>query len=116
MQNIDQELLQKLKAQLQEKKVKLTAQIAELKKPVDMGDDIDSFDEETDEAEEFSANLGMAEELKKSLQRINEALNNIQTNTYGKCRACEGQISIAHLEADPETELCKDCKVNERSK
>lgn len=111
---MEKELLEKLKSQLIEKETKLQAQITELKKPVDMGDDVDSFDEETDEATEYSAHLGMVDTLKQSLERIQSALTKINGDGYGVCEACSGPISEEHLLADPETRLCRECKLKER--
>ncbi|PIR88225.1 MAG: hypothetical protein COU10_00330 [Candidatus Harrisonbacteria bacterium CG10_big_fil_rev_8_21_14_0_10_45_28] len=111
---MEKELIEKLKTQLKEKEAKLLGQITELKKPVDMGSDVDSFDEETDEATEYSAHLGMIDSLKKSLERVQDALTKIEAEGYGICEACSSPISEEHLLADPETRLCKDCKLKER--
>ena len=100
---------------LKEKKIKLIAQITELKKPVNMGDDVDSFDEETDEAEEYSAHLGMVDALRKSLARIIDALTKIENNTYGICEKCQKSISNEHLNINPESRLCRGCKLSERT-
>ncbi|PIR86876.1 MAG: hypothetical protein COU11_03415 [Candidatus Harrisonbacteria bacterium CG10_big_fil_rev_8_21_14_0_10_49_15] len=112
---IDPQIQQELRQQLETEKKKLEKNIAELSKPVDMGDDIDSFDEETDEAEAFSANVGSAESLKARLGRVTDALAKMEVGTYGKCEGCEGVIGLELLKADPESRLCRDCKLKERT-
>lgn len=111
---MEKEIIEELRQQLEEKRADLTARITELRKPVDMGDDIDSFDEETDEAEEYSANMGMVEELKRSLERVSDALAKIKSGKYGICENCSQAIDKELLMADPETRLCRDCKLKER--
>ena len=44
------------------------------------GTDVDCFDEEADEAEEFSANLGIQQALKERLVEIEERLRKLDKN------------------------------------
>ena len=49
----------------------LEKELAGLRKPSSMdGGEVDAFDGETDEAEEFSANMGMAESLKQRHEAV----------------------------------------------
>jgi DnaK suppressor protein len=107
---INQTEIDELKAILKAKEEKLIEQIRQLSKPVDMGDDVDSFDEEADEAEEFSTNMGTASALNQSLQKVQKALLKIGQGGYGICQSCNSEISMEMLKADPETELCRPCK------
>lgn len=43
-------------------------------------------------------------------KKVEEALLRMKDGTYGKCLACDGQISFKRLEARPTAELCIDCK------
>jgi len=106
---------EKFKKVLETEKAELERQIAELKKPVDMGDDIDSFDEETDEATEFSANMGMVAQLKRRYHRIVDALSKMIKGTYGRCEACKNKIEPEVLAVDPESRFCRSCKLQVRS-
>ncbi|GBE06801.1 MAG TPA: RNA polymerase-binding protein DksA [Nitrospirae bacterium] len=47
------------------------------------------------------------------LKKIDEAVERIDTNTYGICENCSNQIGIKRLEARPVTSLCIDCKTQQ---
>jgi hypothetical protein len=49
-----EKLIAELKKKLLSTQEQLDKELADLDKPTDMGDDVDAFDEEADEAEEFS--------------------------------------------------------------
>ena len=112
----DKKNLDELKKRLEKTKEKLESEIADLKKPVDMGDDIDHFDEEADEAEEFSANMGMLQTLKMRYERVKRALMRMAGRSYGTCVKCGQNIEIEVLNADPESDFCKNCKLARRKK
>jgi len=107
MTNEDRE---KLKALLLKEKEDLEEKLKKLSK-VDFGDDIDSLEEESDEAEELAANIPLTNTFKDRLSGINKALEKMDAGTYGVCENCEKEISMELLEIDPESKLCKDCKV-----
>ena len=50
------------------------------------------------------------------LYHLNEALKRIEDGTYGKCRSCTSEISIARLEAVPHATQCIKCKNAEERK
>lgn len=93
----------------------LVEQINKLRKPVDMGDDVDSFEQEADEATEMVANAGMVEDLKRREHRVADALTKIDQGTYGVCEKCHNAIELPLLEVDPESRYCKGCKEAMRS-
>ncbi len=101
----------KFQEKLLQAKAELERQLKELNQPVDMGDDIDSFDEEADEAEEMSTNQGTISALKQRYLRIKDALNKIQKGSYGTCEKCGGQIGAEVLNIDPESRFCQACKL-----
>jgi len=47
---------------------------------------------------------------KSFLDKIEKALAKIEEGSFGKCEACEEEISTKRLEARPETSLCIRCK------
>ena len=49
----------------------------------------------------------------KLLKKIEDAIEKIETGTYGICEACGEKISIKRLEARPVTTLCIDCKTKQ---
>jgi len=88
----------------------LEKELKTLKGVPEMGSDVDSFDEETDEAEEYSTNLGIKQVLKERLIAVREALDKIKSGTYGKCEKCNKEISDKILEINPESKYCGNCK------
>ncbi len=45
----------------------------------------------------------------ETLRKIDIALNRIDNNVYGICRACDEEINEKRLEFDPTAMLCIDC-------
>lgn len=54
--------------------------------------------------------LRIRDRERKLIGKINEALERIDTGTYGICDECGEDISEARLKARPVTTLCIDCK------
>lgn len=100
---------EKLKSFLLETKKDLEEKLEKLTK-VDFGDDIDSGEEESDEAEELAANIPLSNTFRDRLKGIDKALEKMDAGTYGICENCGKEISMGLLEVDPESKLCKDCK------
>ena len=63
---------------------------------------------------EFS--LGLADNEQKILNRINEAFEKIENDTYGLCELCEKKISKVRLKAVPYAELCVPCQEKQEKK
>jgi YteA family regulatory protein len=59
---------------------------------------------------ERSKDLALRDNVKLQLQKIEDALANLEKGQYGICRRCGQEISRARLEALPETTLCLDCQ------
>jgi RNA polymerase-binding protein DksA len=57
---------------------------------------------------EFS--LSLADGEQKTLYRINEALERIDSKTFGNCEVCGKKISKVRLKAVPYAELCVPCQ------
>lgn len=101
---------EEFKKELKKIKIGLEAQLKDLEKPIEMGSDIDHFEEETDEAEEFGNRLGVIQALKERLSNVSAALEKINADKYGICEKCGQEISSEVLKADPESQYCRDCK------
>ena len=54
--------------------------------------------------------LRIRDRERKLIGKIKEALERIETGTYGICEECGEEISEARLKARPVTTLCIDCK------
>lgn len=110
---MDKEKIEKYKVKLQKEKSLITAEIKQNEQPVDFGSDIDHGDEESDQTEQVGNQLAVAEDLKNRLEDIDHALQKIQEGKYGICEKCGKEIESEILDIDPESRLCKDCKLAE---
>jgi DnaK suppressor protein len=57
--------------------------------------------------------LRIRDRERKLIGKIKEALERIDTGTYGICEVCGEEISEARLKARPMTTLCIECKKRE---
>jgi DnaK suppressor protein len=109
---MDIKLLTEFKKKLIAIKNAVMNQITGLRKPVDMGKDVESsFEEEADEATEMVAQAGMVETLKRRAHRVDDALMKMDKGTYGICEKCGGEIEAELLKIDPESRYCRPCKL-----
>lgn len=109
MNNID---LEKIKNQLEAEKTEIEKKVKELKEThPDFGDESNPLEVESDETEEYENQLAQMQGLKERIEDIEVALRKINRGTYAICENCGKQISADVLEIDPESRLCKDCKI-----
>jgi len=59
---------------------------------------------------EQSADLGLAEQISRTIADIDRALDRIEEGTYGVCQGCSKAISIERLEAIPSAARCAPCQ------
>lgn len=107
---VTKEELKKIEERLISDKSKIEKDLVKLKETLDFGDDVDHYEEETDEAEEMGNYLGIKKTQDARLSQINKALEKIRRGTYGACEKCGKPIEQKILEIDPESLYCKDCK------
>ncbi len=67
------------------------------------------LEESADEVEEYSSLLPVEHALEIKLKKVNEALEKIENEDYGKCEKCKEDISYERLLILPETKVCKRC-------
>ncbi len=85
---------------------------------MDMTTPKENFPDPTDRAShEANRNfmLRIRDREHKLVKKIKEALERIETNTFGICEKCEEEISIERLKARPVTTQCIDCKTKEEA-
>lgn len=108
---MDLDILQKFKAQLEKQWQTLRGQIKKLRSsPPQFGDDIDSGEEETDEAQAMSNQISTAQVFKDRAADVELALSKIKKKKYGICELCGKEISPKILETAPESRFCQSCK------
>ncbi len=72
----------------------------------------DPGDQATAEADQNFI-LRLREREQKLLKKVDEAIERIQSGTFGICESCGGKISVQRLKARPVTTLCIDCKTRQ---
>lgn len=109
------EELEKLKSKLEKTKTELENELKSAGQPVEMGADVegDSFDEEADEAEELSTEMGIKQALKERLEDVKMALFKLERGSYGYCEKCKKVIESGLLTVDPESRFCRSCKIGQ---
>lgn len=106
------EKIQELKKRLEEGKKELSEKIRHATEDIqDFGSDVDHGEEEADESEAHANQLAGVLPMKERLDDVEHALRKIEEGTYGKCEKCGMEIEEAILEVDPESRLCKNCKM-----
>jgi DnaK suppressor protein len=78
-----------------------------------MQDDAANFPDPNDRAtqeSEFSLELRARDRERKLIKKIDEALKEIESGSYGFCESCGIEVGIRRLEARPTATLCIDCK------
>lgn len=68
-----------------------------------------SMEEKADEVEEYSSLLPVEHALELKLKSVDEALEKIKKNNYGKCESCNKEIPFDRLSVTPEIKKCKKC-------
>jgi len=107
---MDFKFLNRFKNQLTRLKKGIESRVKKLYRRPEFGSDVDSGDEETDEAEEFGTQLSIAQTYKERLADVDVALGKIEKKKYGICEKCGKKISLDVLKVAPESRLCKECK------
>jgi len=110
---MNKRFLSKMEKRLKEMQKDILANLAghreelvELRDSDAIGDEMDRAGEQLDS--ETLGMLGMRERNK--LESIRNALERIQSGSYGKCVSCGQPIPYERLEAMPDAVLCLDCK------
>ncbi|HUO46816.1 MAG TPA: TraR/DksA C4-type zinc finger protein [Acidimicrobiia bacterium] len=103
------------RTQLEEAKVRLIRQLAELgsEESGDLRSDMvfgDGFADAGAATAERTEVLGLVDTLKGQLDGVEAALKRIEQGGYGTCINCGKEIAAARMEARPESVYCIDCK------
>lgn len=106
---LDSKTLKELKAKLLQEQKEIETELGKIPEVPEFGSDTEGeiFEEEADEAEEYSKNLGLKETLKTRLLDIKNALDKMAKGTYGRCEIGGEEIEQAILKVDPESRYCK---------
>lgn len=121
---MDKQSLEELKIKLQGEKNRLEKDLSEFatRNPKIEGDwktkypevkiegSEDAIEDGSMIREEYEVDLGVEHILEKKLQDVDQALERIESNSYGVCSNCQKKISMDRLKAAPEAERCMGCE------
>ncbi len=116
---MDKKVVERIKADLQERKAKIEKELAEFaakdtKVEGNFRSEFPDFGNKEDEnAEEIAAygdRLSIEYSLENTLRDIRKALDAIDKGTYGICKYCGNPISEKRLLARPVSSSCIECK------
>lgn len=99
--------LEQFRTRLEQERLDLGKQIAELESPVQL-EDAPGPDDETDEAREFNIHMGAAKALRARRADVETALLKIEHGTYGMCEKTGKEIPLEALEVNPALNLHPD--------
>jgi DnaK suppressor protein len=99
-------VLASIRSQLEDERDKLREQVSSL----GGGETKIDFDENFADSGQVAAEQGeakvLAASLREQLNEVERALKKLDEGSYGKCEACDTEISEARLEAMPATRFC----------
>jgi len=111
---ISKEALTNYKQKLEEEKTILEQELKDLEEAPDFGgDSTDIGTEEADESEAVGTNMALMQPLKERMAEVNDALSKIINGGYGVCENCKSEIDEELLNVNPESRLCRNCKLTE---
>jgi DnaK suppressor protein len=73
------------------------------------GEGRDTYDIASDERDR-EINLLLGDRERRKLQMIDDALHRVESDEYGVCEECGGEIAHGRLEAMPFSRLCVTCQ------
>ncbi len=111
---LSKQKIKEYKERLEKENKRLIKELKEVEAPESFGRDVDSFDEEADEAEELTTHLATGQTIRDRINEIDSALNDVRTGKYGICKKCGAEISERVLDVVPESRFCRDCKKKAR--
>lgn len=121
---IDEETQARLRAQLEEDRARLEAEIAALdheersSQSEASGENAyrDHMADQGTATFEREMDMTFEENDRDALDRVNDAIARIDAGTYGTCGRCGAEIPAARLEAVPAASLCIQCKEAEETR
>ncbi|PIT86361.1 MAG: hypothetical protein COU33_03620 [Candidatus Magasanikbacteria bacterium CG10_big_fil_rev_8_21_14_0_10_43_6] len=116
---LTQEFLDRIEAELTEKKTQLENELGGFTKPTAQDSEDfeaqfpefgDKEDENAREIEQYTARKPLEITLEKELRDVNKALKRLADKQYGVCKYCENLIDEKRLLARPTSASCVSCK------
>jgi DnaK suppressor protein len=73
----------------------------------EMGEDTADRVDVSESIENYESNASITSDLEKSIIDIKDALEKIESGTYGICEVCQEPIEEDRLDVEPEARTCK---------
>lgn len=96
------------KKALEQEKAELIKKIQAHETPTDFGNEVDE-EEEKNEDEEFSNTIALAKAYRDRVAEIQDALDKIDNERFGRCENCENEIGDEALQKNPAQKNCHTC-------
>lgn len=103
------QILSDLKAQLEEKRAELQADLESLHSQergaqgtTSKADDVHDYGEESADLEQLERNNDVEDDMRTELREVERALAKFAAGTYGRCERCGRPIPVARLRAIPQ--------------
>ncbi len=107
--------LEQYKKILQEKSSNLTKSVSRSSIAESGPDGHGDFADRSSAANEEEISIRLKQTDTKLLRAINDALNRVESGSFGICIECEEEISAPRLKAVPWTKVCVTCKEKQYS-
>lgn len=108
------DLYSDLKSRLSDERESLRDELIAMGVDLDGGgldvDNDEGFADSAASTAEKSERLGVIEQLRETLNEVEDALTRMDQGTYGKCERCGDEIPLPRLEARPHARLCISCQ------
>lgn len=112
----DRDRYEVLKTMLEDRRHELQVKLRSFREslPADVGvkdaeeQSVDDFVQEVD--------FALMQMKSETLGKIDEAIQRLETGSYGSCAECATEISEARLKALPFADLCRDCQEREENR
>jgi DnaK suppressor protein len=113
----DQERYAVLKAMLEDRRLEIQEKLRSLREslPAEVAEVKDAEEQSVDDFIQ-EVDFALMQMKSETLKKIDEAIQRLETGSYGTCAECDGEVSEARLKALPFADRCRDCQEREESR
>jgi DnaK suppressor protein len=111
---IDQRALQGLRERLERRLAELESLLsdtADVRRPLELDQTSVGRLSRMDAMQQQATRAGLREAFDRERRRVQAALQRMGDTRYGLCCACEDELSVERLHADPAAPFCMDCEM-----
>ncbi len=102
---------QVLKEMLEDRRAEILSKLRSLResRPDEIAQVRDAEEQSIDDFVQ-AVDFAVVQMKSETLRKIDEAIQRLESGTYGKCAECDADISEARLKALPFADKCRDCQ------